>query len=130
MNNFSIMITTLVLMISFSSCKKTGESKIAPEVTILAPMMGQVFQAGDTIYFQGTASDNEDLHEGKLEIIKTADNSALASKNEYVHATKSYTFDGRFSVPVTSETNAIARATYEDHDGNQTVKEVAITLKP
>jgi hypothetical protein len=31
-----------------------------------------------------------------------------------------------FRYQVAAETNAIARATYEDHDGNRTVKEVAI----
>jgi len=126
-----LAITAFALFVTFSACKKTeGVVDTSPKVTILTPTEGQNFATGDTIYFTGTASDNEDLHEGKLEILLASNDSILASKNEYVHAVKSYDFDGRFFIPVASTIDAKARATYEDHDGNITVSEVRIVLKP
>lgn len=126
-----LAISAIALFASFSACKKTeGKVDSSPKVTIKTPTVGQNFAAGDTIYFTGTASDNEDLHEGKLEILLASNDSVLASKNEYVHAVKSYDFDGRFLIPVSSTTETKARATYEDHDGNRTVREVNIVLKP
>ena len=130
MKNLFLATLAVALLVSISACKKTEVKVDAPFVTIWTPTVAQNFVAGDTIHFTGNAGDSEALHEGKLEILQASNDSVLAFKNESVHAVKSYDFDARFSISVAAETNAIARATYEDHDGNQTVKEVAITLKP
>lgn len=131
MKNSLLFLSAIALLISVSACKKTeGTVDTSPVVTISTPTAGQNFVSTDSIHFTGTASDNEELHEGKLEIIQASNDSVLAYQNEYVHAKKSYSFDGRFLIPVTTSTSAIARATYEDHDGNRTVREVNIVLKP
>lgn len=130
MKNLILAIFAIALIESITSCKKTEDTVDAPFITIWTPTVAQNFVAGDTIHFTGNAGDSEDLHEGKLEIVKASNDSVLAFKKESVHAVKSYDFDARFSIHVAAETNAIARATYEDHDGNRTVKEVNIVLKP
>lgn len=131
MKNSFLTISAITLLVSISACKKTENPvDTSPVVTISTPTAGQNFAASDSIHFTGTASDNEDLHEGKLEIIQASNDSVLAYQNEYVHAKKSYNFDGRFLLTVATSTPAIARATYEDHDGNRTVREVNIVLKP
>lgn len=123
-----ITIAFLCLMvIAVQSCKKKNE---APVVTIQEPMVGDTIVSGGELHFQGTASDDNELHEGKLEVLRATDDSVLLRATLTVHALKSYTFHEHFDILTTVPMAAKARATFSDHDEAITVKEVAVQLMP
>jgi len=116
-----------LIVIAVQSCKKKNE---APVVTIEEPMVGDTIVSGGELHFQGTASDDNELHEGKLEVLRAADDSVLLSATLTVHALKSYAYHEHFDILTTTPMAAKARATFSDHDEVTTVKEVTVQLMP
>jgi hypothetical protein len=124
----SILIALLcIAFVAVQSCKKKNE---APVVTIEEPMLGDTIVSLGELHFQGTASDDNQLHEGKLEVLRASDDSVLLKATLTVHALKSYAFHEHFDILTTTPIAAKARATFSDHDEVTTVKEVAVQLMP
>jgi hypothetical protein len=127
----------LLLFIVFSfiaSCKKKehdhGSNKVPPVVTVTSPTEGAVFNTADSIHFIGYATDDADLHSGRLSIVRKLDDYILLAKSLYAHQYKEYFVDDKLKVEVTAVTEAKAIVQFEDHDGNVTTKEVNITINP
>lgn len=122
---FSFLILLFVV-----GCKDPKKENQAPSVSITSPVNGQSVLATDSFTFSGTASDDEDLHTGKLEILLASNDSLLARQNLSVHAKVSYDFNQKFKLSFPSSTDVKARAKFEDHDGAVTTKDVLFRITP
>lgn len=123
----SINLFFIIAGLLFTGCKKPSENNI--EISILSPEDGAVFSSGDTIRLQVAASDNEDLHEMKLEIKDGA--NILLGLYPYVHAKKSHTLDTSIIAPaVSAPTLYSLEAEAEDHDYNAAKEIFSITVNP
>lgn len=134
MNSRNLFVVVLITgFFVISACKKptdSDSSKVASVVTVVSPAEGAVFSTTDSILFSGNASDNEDLHTGRISITRNSDGYLLVAKTLYVHSIKSYDYNEKLQVTVTQATPVKAVIQFEDHDGNVTNKEVNITLNP
>ena len=86
---FNIIAVTLVIG-SFSSCKKEHEHS-APIIVLESPINNQTFILGDTVHIEGTATDENELHEMSI-FIKNHTGDTLFSDYPYVHAMNSHNF--------------------------------------
>jgi hypothetical protein len=120
-----------LLLVAFSSCgKHDHKDNEAPTVTMTSPAEGAVFNTADSILFLAFATDDEDLHSGRISIVRTSDDYLLAAKSLYAHAMKSYDVNDKLLVTVSQTTAAKAIVQFEDHDGKVTTKEANITINP
>jgi len=129
MKTIKLVITFLAIsLMALSACKKENQ---APVVTIEEPAVNDTTANGNELHFEGMATDDNGLHEGRLQILTTSNNTALVDTIlPGVHDSKSFMFHVHYLFNVTTSTKAIARATFSDHDGKSTTKEVAIVLTP
>lgn len=128
---FKTSITIAILFLAFigvQSCKKTENA--APVVNITEPAIGDTIYSGSDVHFHGTASDDDALHEGKLQLLRASDDSLITQLTVSVHGKKSYTFHEHLTVQTNVAILAKAKATFSDHDDAITSKEVLIQLMP
>ena len=131
LNNMKTLLpTSLLIALFLVGCKDPKKDNQAPNVSITSPVNGQSVLATDSFTFSGTASDDEDLHTGKLEIFLASNDSLLARKNVYVHQKVSYDFNEKFKISFAVATDVKARAKFEDHDGSVTTKEILFRITP
>ena len=124
----AILVT---IIIAISSCgKHDHKGNEAPTITMVSPAEGAVFNSADSILFVASATDDEDLHSGRITIVRSSDDYLLAAKTLYAHAMKSYEVNDKLLVTVTQTTAAKAIVQFEDHDGKVTTKEANITINP
>lgn len=119
-----------ILLLSVASCSKKDEGQFPPVVTVTVPLDGQEFVSGSTVSIKGTATDDAGLHEGKIVVVKSADNKELFVKEPGVHDLKSFTFDYSYTPVFSEPTNLKLIATFYDHDDNKTEKIVNFVVKP
>ena len=121
-------LTLCAALWTISSCNKNKNQEDI-KIEILSPADGAVFNSGDTLALKVTASDNDDLHEMKLEIRQGA-NIALGLY-PYVHAIKSYTIDTLIVIPPVSGTQIYSlEAAAEDHESHTAEDIISITVNP
>lgn len=120
----SLLILLVALAITTNACNKK-ENK-APVISILEPAEGATFTLPDSAHIEGTASDDEDLHEMSV-IIKSHMGDTVFAEYPYVHAKKSYEFHYHFATADTGMYHLHVKAA--DHDGNMDEKEVMFWMK-
>ena len=100
-----------------------------PVIRIDRPAANQVFNSGDTIKIEGTATDNG-LYRGKIKITNDL-NGAIINEQAYeVHFLQSYNFSFSHKTSVTVASDYTVTVEYEDHGLNTTTKTVKIKVNP
>ena len=117
---FLSVVFIAVLTVSISSCSKKNENA-APVVVIDEPTEGAMTMLPDSTHIEGTATDDEELHELSV-IVKNHMGVTVFEQYPTVHALPSYSFHYHFA---TSDTGMYhLHITAADHDGGLTSKEV------
>lgn len=128
-NLFAVLAVVTLTLLVIPSCKKKNDLPQEPIVNVLSPENNSFYHSGDTVQLKAAASDNEDLHEMRIEIKK--DNLLVFGYYPYTHALESYTADTIFKCPVVVDTTAyLIEFEAEDHDYNKTLKTVNIKVAP
>lgn len=111
---FTLLASTLV--ITFSSCNKQDDEK--PVITLSTPADEQDYEPGDTIFIEGTVTDNEALHEMVIQVIKEEGGDTVLYYTPTVHDTKSYTIDTMLIPSDTVHVHFHLKVEAWDHDDN------------
>jgi hypothetical protein len=131
----------IVLIAAILSCTKGGsgtakpddrhvinfKDTIFPVVTIVKPVLNQVFKNGDTIKIEGTVTDTS-IYQGKLKIVNDADGSIVKEQLYEIHGLKLYDFNLIYKTAVTAASNYTVIAEWEDHGFNVTAKSVKVKV--
>jgi hypothetical protein len=100
---------------------------VFPTVTIVKPVLNQVFTNGDTIRIEGIVTDTS-IYRGKLKIINDA-NGAVIKEQEYeIHGLALYNFNLIHKTSVSTASNYTIIAEWEDHGFNVTAKSVKVKV--
>lgn len=134
----SILLAVSSLSIIFiSSCKKDTTTTTTdavdtekPVVIITSPKANNKFMNGDTIRIQGTATENDELHEMKITLKNTTKDTLLFSETPVVHALKSYTINTMCIAKAIAHSDCVLTITASDHSSNVTTVTVPIMLMP
>ena len=119
-----LMSLTLITTIAFaiSSCAKKNA---APVVNIEEPTDNEMVALTDSAHIEGTLTDDEELHEASVLVIKSTGDTALQDY-PYVHDLKTYSFHYHFH-PVTTGTYTL-KVTAIDHAENSTTATRTFTV--
>jgi hypothetical protein len=133
---FFIVLTAAIL-----SCTKSGSSTAKPDdphvinfkdtvfpvVTIIKPVLNQVFTTGDTIRIEGIVTDTS-IYRGKLKIINDATGAVVKEQEYEIHGLPLYNFNLIYKTTVTTASNYTVTAEWEDHGFNVTTKSVKVKV--
>lgn len=123
--SIALLSVLAVLLFTISSCTKKSENN-APVVVIDEPTDGAITTLPDSTHVEGTATDDEELHELSV-IIKNHMGDTVLAQYPMVHALPTYSFHYHFA---TSDTGMYhLQVTASDHDGGLTSKEVMFFVK-
>lgn len=120
-----LAIALLAVVYSLPSCKKT-ENK-APVIVLDEPADGESIVLTDSLHIEGTASDDDELHEMSVLVTSHMGDTVFASYPT-VHALKTYTFHYHFHPADTGMFHLQIAAA--DHEDAVTTKEVMFTVTP
>lgn len=133
MNNviktISVIAISAAAIFFIQSCDKKKDNQ-PPVITLTSPTEGTVVANGDELHINGTATDDDQLHEGRFQILPTDGSAALLDTSFSVHGLKEYHFHEHYHLHVTTTTNAVFKVTFIDHDEALTTKEVSVTFEP
>jgi len=125
-----ISITALSIFIAgISSCNTTEENQ-APVVTIISPTAANnPYMSGNSINIHIEFSDDDELHEVSIEVVREHDGAIVYESHPHEHA-MSYTFnvDTVLTTPMHSDFTITAIGT--DHDNEQTTAIETIHMHP
>jgi hypothetical protein len=128
-NLFAVLAVVTLTLLVIPSCKKKNDLPHEPIVNVLSPDNYSFYNSGDTVSLRAAVSDNEDLHEIRIEIKQG--NLLVFGHYPYVHAKESFTADTIFKCPVVADTtDYLIEFEAEDHDYNKTLKTVNIKVAP
>lgn len=116
------------LVITITGCKKPENEK--PEIEITSPADNAMITTGSTIAITGTVTDNDELHEMSIKVMRHSDDSLIQAWYPTVHAMESYAFSETLTINVSAETEYHLEVEAEDHDGNKTSAERHFSVKP
>lgn len=125
----AIVIATLTTAIFAQSCNKEEHGNQAPVITLEEPEENTVVQAGSALHIEGSATDDDQLHEGRFQLI-TDGGASLWDTALTVHGLSEYNFHTHYHTTVSDTTNATLKVTFSDHDELVTTKEVAVQFLP
>lgn len=120
-----LAIALIALVYTLPSCKKT-ENK-APVIVLDEPADGETIAITDSLHIEGTASDDDELHEMSILITSHMGDTVFA-QYPTVHAMKTYTFHYHFHPADTGMFHLHVAA--EDHEDGLTTKEVMFNVTP
>lgn len=120
-----LAITLFILAYTLPSCKKNENQ--APVVVIDEPADGETIALTDSVHIEGTASDDDALHEMSILITSHMGDTVFA-QYPTVHALKTYTFHYHFHPADTGMFHLHVAAA--DHEDAVTTKEVMFTVTP
>jgi len=124
-----ILLAMASVVLLVESCKKKNDLPQEPIVNVLSPENNSFYHSGDTVSLRAAVSDNEDLHEIRIEVKQG--NLLVFGYYPYVHAKESITADTIFKCPVVADTtDYLIEFEAEDHDYNRTLKTVNIKVAP
>jgi hypothetical protein len=128
-NLFAVLAVVTLTLLVIPSCKKKNDLPQEPIVNVLSPENNSFYHSGDTVSLRAAVSDNEDLHEMRIEVKQG--NLLVFGYYPYVHAKESITADTIFKCPVVADTtDYLIEFEAEDHDYNRTLKTVNIKVAP
>lgn len=131
MKNLILTGIIAVSIITLFSCKKSDEVVVpSATISIVEPMLNQIYHQGDTVHIMATINGNTTLHGYDATIVNTANGDTLFNADDHTHATL---FDVHEMWVDTFSTAADLRlyifATI-NHDGLQESKSVDFKVQP
>lgn len=91
---YRFVFLILLIQVCIAGCKETEDDQY-PEISVLSPSAGTVFQNGDTIYFKAVCSDNTTMVSISLQLVDKDNKPAL--KTLFTSAsTNPFTFEGSY----------------------------------
>lgn len=131
MKSFRILILPMVFAAILFSCSEEENDTQAPVINLSAPVDMQMYNNGDTVYIQGTVTENDDLHEMVVSVKRSADSYILFQYIPTVHGLESYQLDTFWVVSsVSAMTMAEVEVIASDHHENIDTATVNIHLMP
>lgn len=116
-------------LLALASCKHEAIDNLPPVANITQPLNMSTYHNGDTLFVQGTVSDNDDLHEMYVGLHTPSD--TLFSATPDVHGLSSYTLDSLWVVTgISANTNAVFQLIVADHNENVDTTNLYLTLMP
>lgn len=126
---FSILTIAAIAAATLSSCTKTEENE-APTVTILSPKAeNNPYMSGTSMNIQVEFSDDEELHELSIEVVRAHDGAEVFHAHPHSH-TKTYTFNVDTVLTTTMHSDFTITATGTDHDDKITTVTETIHMHP
>lgn len=123
----SVIAASFAVIFSVQSCKKeTGNQP--PVIELQKPTANTVIEAGNALHIQGTVTDEDALHEGRIQLSTATE--TLWDTAFSVHGMKSHHFHEHFHTHVSDTTHATFKISFSDHDENVATKEVSVTFLP
>lgn len=116
------------LLITATGCKKNEAEK--PQLEIASPTENAVFTSGSTINITGTVSDEDELHEMSIKVMRHSDDSLIQEWYPTVHSMESYTFNETLVINVTTDTEFHVEVEVEDHDDDEEEEERHFRVVP
>ena len=132
MKNIKTTVTLTLLSLlafNFNACKKDDDTE-KPTLAIFEPL------AGDTLYLsqdpeihvEFTASDNEELHEVRVEL-KDAEGNSFLGKTEDIDQ-KTFSFHEHVMPDIAAGIEFTLRIEANDHSGNSNEQEIKFYVVP
>lgn len=118
-HNLIVLITGAAVAVAcgITSCKKENT---APVVNWLTPTDTTVVSLPDSVALRGTVSDDADLHELALWMVRDSADTVLY-QSIYVHGLKAYSYRANF-FPDSTQTGAYTLyVSAQDHEGGTTL---------
>jgi hypothetical protein len=98
-----------------------------PVITIVKPVVNQVYNNGNAIIVEGSVSDNG-LYQGVIKITADASGTVVKQQAYEIHGQPGYNFN--ISHTATAAGDFTVSVEFEDHGLNKTVKTVKIKVNP
>lgn len=128
---FSIYTVSIAAICSLinSSCN-TAEENTAPEITILSPTSNEGdFLSNEPITLNVIVTDDDELHEVSVSVVRNHDAAQVYSSNEHTHATE-YLFLEDTSFNTSEASNFTLTVNASDHDGEEESKSEVFRVIP
>lgn len=128
-NTISILTIAFLAFGAMTSCNTTEENE-APTVTIMSPLSsGNPYMSGSTIMLHVEATDDDELHEVAVSIVREHDNTEVYHSHAHPDA-NTYTLHEDTVFTTTEHSNFIITATASDHDGEEVTATETIHMHP
>jgi hypothetical protein len=127
----AIICASLVFSCFFSCKKEEAEDKIKPAISIAEPALNDTISIAseDSIHIEFSASDNDELHEVKVDITDEGGTNVF-SRSADVDA-KTYSFHEHFHpAAITGISMFTLKVEASDHHSNSESKTLTFYLKP
>lgn len=92
-----IGLVAIVLTVLLNACKKDEGGSIDPTITISKPTEDH-YHPGDTIFIEGIATDEEEMHNLEGWLVSVTTNDTLWNKSKHGHGSKQLTVNGYYVV--------------------------------
>ncbi len=119
-------LAAALLATGIQSCKKANT---APVVNWLTPTDTTVVTLPDSIAMQGTVSDEGDLHELAIYMVREQTDTVLY-QDIYVHGLKAYSYRANFFPDSTQTGVYMLYVSAQDHEGGNTLFTRSFTVQP
>lgn len=119
-----VLMVITVMAITFNSCKKE-ETNQAPTITLEEPENNSTVTLGNEIHIEGTAADDNELHEMAIWVTYMGD--TVKTSYPTVHALKTYDFHTHYE-PTAAGTYTV-NVVVADHDGLTTSEVRTVTVQ-
>lgn len=103
---------------------------VPPIINVIRPSDNQQYQNGDTIFIQGSFTDNKKLYKGYIRI--TDDANGLVVNEQFIetHVLQAMPFDFYQKTAVTIVSNYTIKILMEDHGANITTNILKVKVNP
>lgn len=132
MKKFTFAFASLLLFTLLFSCEKeTKEEEVKDAVvTLVKPLENEVFQAGDTVFIEGVANSDTDLHGYNVILYNMKTQMNVLNQGYHVHG-KSLPFSEKWINTVSDTTEfKLTIQVAIDHEGTLQSKERKIICLP
>lgn len=130
--NYKQILTAIATTVILASCHKEErtEEPAKVDITISAPMDGQVFKSGDTVQITANGTSTGELHGYETQITDTATGTIVFDDEQHAH-TDHFAVNSKWAGTVTGPVVLRVSVTaVVDHNGNTVKKEVYFKMEP
>jgi hypothetical protein len=127
--SISILALATVIASGFTSCTKVEENQ-APVVTIISPTASNnPYMSGMPINIHVEVSDDIELHEVVVTVVREHDSAEVYSNYGHSHST-TYSVEEDTVFTTTMHSDFTVTATASDHEGEETVATATFHMHP
>jgi hypothetical protein len=124
------------------SCTKVGAAEeenlntidendnVFPVITVLKPIVNQVYTSGDSIIVEGKVVDDKKMYKGKVEIKNDANNFVMADGYYETHFLSTINYRLAYKAVVTVSTDFSILVEFQDHGTNTSTTTIKVKVNP